>query len=436
MAWQAAGSAAYNTSTAYSQYTDDTYEPGGDSHGAINKSLGVLLILVASIAWGAYGGVRKHFAPSAENVPFMVNQQLAQFVFALLVVLPQWNSIQTHFTMTKFLFVFFAGMTTLLAEFLYLAATKHLSSTAAMACFALPSDCFVSIIIDQCIQSYGVKLKYLVVAATLYLIGEGFFILVDYTYEKEAWRQYETWRAPAPGEEEVDDGANAAKGDARASASAGADGRRRGLSAAPAVASGVPCDPESGGSSSGGSGGGGSGGSSSSSGGSGSGSDGGGSYQHATLHVRGDEATEPLIAAKDKDGSGGGGGAGGALATPLTLTAAEPEGTGGLYVCFWVTVALFGGMSLGLFTILSSIGMTGEGAITDPGTALIIMQTGQTLGLPFIIFIFGFWDPFDMMPPHERVTRYDRRRKCLCVSVYVCLCEGVERGWERGGCLI
>jgi len=381
---------------------------------------------VASIAWGAYGGVRKHFAPSAENVPFMVNQQLAQFVFALLVVLPQWNSIQTHFTMTKFLFVFFAGMTTLLAEFLYLAATKHLSSTAAMACFALPSDCFVSIIIDQCIQSYGVKLKYLVVAATLYLIGEGFFILVDYTYEKEAWRQYETWRAPAPGEEEVDDGANAAKGDARASvlASAGADGRRRGMSAAPAVASGVPCDPESGGST------GGSGGSGGNSSSSGSGSGGGGSYQHATLHVRGDEATEPLIAVKDKDKDGSGSsGAGGALATPLTLTAAEPEGTGGLYVCFWVTVALFGGMSLGLFTILSSIGMTGEGAITDPGTALIIMQTGQTLGLPFIIFIFGFWDPFDMMPPHERVTRYERRRIYTCV----CVCVGVEGGWGTRG---
>ena len=219
MAWQAAGSAAYNTSTAYSQYTDDTYEPGGDSHGAINKSLGVLLILVASIAWGAYGGVRKHFAPSAENVPFMVNQQLAQFVFALLVVLPQWNSIQTHFTMTKFLFVFFAGMTTLLAEFLYLAATKHLSSTAAMACFALPSDCFVSIIIDRCVQSYGVKLKYLVVASSLYLIGEGFFILVDYTYDEEtSGLAYEPLPRLAP----ADDDGNG-DGDDEAGGKAGAE---------------------------------------------------------------------------------------------------------------------------------------------------------------------------------------------------------------------
>jgi hypothetical protein len=32
------------------------------------------------------------------------------------------------------------------------------------------------------------------------------------------------------------------------------------------------------------------------------------------------------------------------------------------------------------------------------------MQTGQTLGLPFIIFLFGYWDPFQMMPATERVT--------------------------------
>ena len=87
------------------QYTDDT-QPSSEPS---NKGIGVLLILIASISWGAYGGVRKHFAPNAENVPFMVNQQLAQFVFALLVVLPQWNSIQTQFSMHKFIFVFFAG---------------------------------------------------------------------------------------------------------------------------------------------------------------------------------------------------------------------------------------------------------------------------------------------------------------------------------------
>ena len=386
----AAAAFAYNssssTSTAYSQYTDDNaFDPGTESIGSINKGLGVFLILVASVAWGAYGGVRKHFAPSAENVPFMVNQQLAQFVFALLVVLPQWNRIQTQFAMSKFLFVFFAGMTTLLAEFLYLASTKHLSSTAAMACFALPSDCFVSIIIDQCVQSYGVKLKYLVVAATLYLIGEGFFILVDYTYEKEAWRQYEMWRGPAVGEEEAaeeadEEGATARKGgETRPLAGAGAgDGRRRGMSGAtgaaappppqPLVADSLDAEAHHPSSS--------------------------GSYQqHAALSLR-DDATECLIAVKDGSGA----------ASATALTAAKPDG-GGWHVCFWVSVALFGGLSLGLFTILSSIGMTGEGAVTDPGTALLIMQTGQTLGLPLIIFIFGFWDPFEMMLPQERVTR-------------------------------
>ena len=48
--------------------------------------------------------------------------------------------------------------------------------------------------------------------------------------------------------------------------------------------------------------------------------------------------------------------------------------------------------------------LIGEGAITDPGTALIIMQTGQTLGLPIIIFFFGYWDPFSMLPANERMT--------------------------------
>jgi hypothetical protein len=86
--------------------------PGDDASPVVepsNKGIGVLLILVASISWGAYGGVRKHYAPNAENVPFMVNQQLAQLVFALLVVLPQWDHIQTQFSMEKFIFVFFAG---------------------------------------------------------------------------------------------------------------------------------------------------------------------------------------------------------------------------------------------------------------------------------------------------------------------------------------
>ena len=32
------------------------------------------------------------------------------------------------------------------------------------------------------------------------------------------------------------------------------------------------------------------------------------------------------------------------------------------------------------------------------------MQTGQTLGLPIVIFFFGYWDPFSMLPASERMT--------------------------------
>ena len=311
---------------------DNTLTPPDEGEGTINKSIGILLILVASISWGAYGGVRKHFAPNAENVPFMVNQQLAQFLFAILVVLPQWNSIQTNFAMDKFLFVFFAGMTTLLAEFLYLASTKHLSSTAAMACFALPSDCFVSIIIDQCIQSYGVKLKYLIVAASLYLIGEGFFILVDYTYEQETWRHYDTWIIPTITttnttlleDTSLVKNLSTSEGDnidhhnstvilqpvpnttsSTTIAVAGLDKRKMSTS-------------------------------------------GDDSYQQqqsdqirsSSSFNREEEGLEPLL---------GNSGSVSGIKAPLN----------GWYVFFWVAVALFGGISLGLFTILSSIGMTG-----------------------------------------------------------------------------
>ena len=310
---------------------DNTLTPP-DEAGAINRSTGILLILVAAISWGAYGGVRKHFAPNAENVPFMVNQQLAQFLFAILVVIPQWNSIQTNFAMDKFLFVFFAGMTTLLAEFLYLASTKHLSSTAAMACFALPSDCFVSIIIDQCIQSYGVKLKYLIVAASLYLIGEGFFILVDYTYEKEAWRHYDTWIIPTTitstttvlGDTSLEknntstsDGDNIEPHNSRVTLQPVSN-----TTTTTVAVAGLDKKMST------------------------SGDD---SYQQQQSDL------VPSSSSSNREEEG---------LEPLLGTSGSASGTkkplNGWYVFFWVTVALFGGISLGLFTILSSIGMTGH----------------------------------------------------------------------------
>ena len=84
----------------------------------------------------------------------------------------------------------------------------------------------------------------------------------------------------------------------------------------------------------------------------------------------------------------------------------DGDGKSPYYVCFWVTVALLGGSVLGLFTILSSVGMSGEGAITDPSTALLVLQAGQTLGLPVVIFVFGVWDPLTMTPPSERVSSF------------------------------
>ena len=306
---------------------DNTLTPP-DKVGGIDRSTGILLILVASISWGAYGGVRKHFAPNAENVPFMVNQQLAQFLFAILVVLPQWNTIQTSFAMDKFLFVFFAGMTTLLAEFLYLASTKHLSSTAAMACFALPSDCFVSIIIDQCIQSYGVKLKYLIVAASLYLIGEGFFILVDYTYEQETWRHYDTWIIPTiPTSTTLLSDTNLVKNLSTSEGDNNMEHHNSSVTLQPVsntttvAIAGLDRKMSTSGDE---------------------------SYQQQQSDLvpsssssshREEEGLEPLL-----------GGSASGIKTPLN----------GWYVFFWVTVALFGGISLGLFTILSSIGMTGK----------------------------------------------------------------------------
>ena len=94
------------------------------------------------------------------------------------------------------------------------------------------------------------------------------------------------------------------------------------------------------------------------------------------------------------------------LPIPSTMRSHDHKYKDSMFVCFWVTVALLGGVVLGLFMVMSSIGMTGDGAVTDPGTALLILQTGQTLGLPVVIFIFGYWDPLDMMPAHERITSF------------------------------
>ena len=87
-----------------------------------------------------YGRIRKHFVPRAHDISFVVVQQASQFLFTLVVILPQWSTIHTDYSVNKFLYVFFAGISTLIAEFLYLAATRHLSSTAAMACQHLPGE--------------------------------------------------------------------------------------------------------------------------------------------------------------------------------------------------------------------------------------------------------------------------------------------------------
>jgi hypothetical protein len=422
---------------------------------------------------------------------FIVVQQIAQLVFTLVVVLPQWSLIQTNFHMDKFLFLFFAGVSTLVAEFMYLAATRHLSSTAAMACQHLPSDCFVSIIIDQCVESYGVKLKYLLVASSLYLIGEGFFILVDYTYdletdtgaddasqytlvredgdlddydddddalerklrqlegdpemgtvrERRLLRQAKRARGPGLGLDQGLDGGAESDGMGMGSGAPSEDESDSGLG----PSSPTP-NPRSGS-------------------GSNYNSDQEGRYRVDSVTSAVSErriTIRKLLSSKsiDTTDSGGGDNASVYRASRNTRTASSshpnlsslthrqkekvdaefgllgddgapntlmPVLVGDLsdaerdgefregqqkspyYVCFWVTVALIGGSVLGLFTILSSIGMTGEGCITDPGTALLVLQTGQTLGLPIVIFLFGFWDPLDMTPPSERVTGL----KCL-----------------------
>ena len=375
----------------------------------VTRDVGVFLVLLAAFLWGAYGGIRKHFAPRAHEMPFLVVQQLAQCAFTLVVVLPQWSLIQTTFATDKFLFLFFAGVSTLVAENMYLAATRHLSSTAAMACQHLPSDCFVSIIIDRCVQSYNVKLKYLIVASSLYLVGEGFFILVDYTYDEETSQpEY----APLPQLSPAGDGEGAEadeEGDKGSEYGDEALGRRHTLKLGLAVGgpgSNYNTDNE----------------------------------RDGRERSRGDSAAGPgdpqrlitirKILSKSTDPSDSDGGArrhraasaaasvglwkGKEDATgshdaaegsmPADATGADGDGKGPYYVCFWVSVALVGGSVLGFFTILTSIAMTGDGAITDPGTALLVLQAGQTLGLPLVIFIFGFWDPLNMTPARERIT--------------------------------
>ena len=395
----------------------------------VSRNIGIALVLVAAFSWGMYGGIRKHFAPKAHDISFIIVQQLAQFFVTLMIILPQWSTIETSYHFDKFCWVFFAGISTLIAEFMYLAATKHLSSTAAMACQHLPSDCFVSIIIDQFIQSYGVKMKYLLVASSLYLIGEGFFILVDYTYDlameeqaamiledieeaklksrlllnnnnisesdsetelhtEEVYSKHNSKQNKFVDISKQDDNQNdnilgsndtvvslsgeritirnllskthsIDEGENMKSGLVSTTSRRRTLSNSNVLNKYIEYNKN-------------------------------GDHNAAMVCDNNDDDDD------DEDG----------VLIPIRSNNVNKMNASTMHVCFWVTVALLGGTILGLFTIMSSIGMTGDGAVTDPGTALLILQTGQTLGLPVVIFIFGYWDPLDMMPAHERITSF------------------------------
>lgn len=138
----------------------------------------VLLLSMAAICFGFYGGIRKHMAPNIDSISFAVLYVTFQFLFSLLVYFCLGLPVDENVSTVKVIYVGIGGMVVLVAEYLYLAVVENLNASTAMSCLSV--EYAVGITLDYIISNDGIHLPFLILGSILGLCGLLSLVLADH----------------------------------------------------------------------------------------------------------------------------------------------------------------------------------------------------------------------------------------------------------------
>lgn len=371
----------------------------------VSSPVAVLLVVISSIIWGSCRGFVKNASgdKNAKSLPILCMQHITQIIVALLIALPQVETFDNKFGENKFFAIFFAGVFSILAEFLYISSTSHLTSTVSKFFSSVYSDVFVSIILYKFYKDTPVRISILIVVAVFYFSGLIFL----------SWAEIEHIRD----RNELDDSKvitikrkkrkkEKKKGkDIKALPNAQKD-------IAPDTATtAIPIELVE----------------------KGLGTE---SIEEDRESSISESELEFGVSFQDFDLDKEFG-----APNPIYnhMPVEEPKNQTNSILMINITeiffrtsgifIALVSSICVSLFFILSTAAIHDKGALTDWATTFLFAQFGKFAALPFCLFFFGFWDPLKIFPDGEKLSHlhdlFDLNPKRFYLSITVgCLLSG------------
>ena len=83
-------------------------------------------------------------------------------------------------------------------------------------------------------------------------------------------------------------------------------------------------------------------------------------------------------------------------------------------ILYWALLAMSGGVLISTFAFLITLARTGANAVTNPALILLLLESGQFVGSPFAIYLFGYLDLLGIKRPDEEPSTFDNMVTNLC----------------------
>lgn len=149
---------------------------------AISFDVGVVLILIASAAFGLYVGLRKNLCVKMDNTTFLIINAVGQFIFALVLYLSFGAPLTTTTYSVQAFYIFLGGLVSALAEYLFLTASLHLHSATIVAFASIPVA--FATLADYYIDPVDVDINFLGVGMAIMFVGLVIITLSEYKREE------------------------------------------------------------------------------------------------------------------------------------------------------------------------------------------------------------------------------------------------------------